>query len=481
MASWTTATRRELIGGGAAALAATATGASAQTRIVMNDASRLNPTPTVRHWIVNQQGDERIALLRKELKDAASARRPVVVGAARHSMGAQSLARDGLALSFPDTRIEPDTANAIYRTPAGVRWHDVIAQLDKIGFSPAVMQSNADFGIGATFSVNAHGWPVPYGPFGATVRALRLMLANGEIVECSREKNAELFRLAMGGYGLVGIILDLDVAMVKNLSLQRTAVMVAPEEFGEKFVKAVRDSKNLMAYGRLSVERARFFHEALLVTYAAAPKQPSPLPPVSYQSAMTGVSRKIYRAQVGHEYGKKARWIAETVLDPKVASGIATRNSLMAEPVANLANTDMARTDILHEYFVPPARFAEFIAACRRIIPPAKTEFLNVTLRYVAPDTDSVLAFAPQERIAAVMSFSQMTSPEGETDMLQTTEKLIDAVAGLGGAFYLPYRLHARRDQVRAWYRNADAFAEAKRRYDPGLIFRHAMWDAYFA
>lgn len=481
MTSRIAATRREVLAGASAVIAAPFAGAAAQTRIVMNDASRLNPTPTFRHWTVAETGEARIALLRKALKEAAAARQPVVVGAARHSMGAQSLARDGLAISFPETAIEPDTANAVYRTPAGMRWHDVIAQLDRIGFSPAVMQSNADFGVGATFSVNAHGWPVPYGPFGSTVRSLRLMLASGDIVECSREKNAELFRLAMGGYGLVGIILDLDVAMVKNLYLQRTALMVPPEEFGERFVQAVRDRKNLMAYGRLSVERARFFHEALMITYAAAPTQPAPLPPVAYKSAMTGVSRKIYRAQVGHEYGKKARWIAETVLDPKVASGLATRNSLMAEPVANLANTDMKRTDILHEYFVPPARFADFVAACRRIIPQAKAEFLNVTLRYVAPDPDSILAFAPQERIAAVMSFSQTTNPEGEIDMLQTTERLIDAVAGLGGAFYLPYRLHARRDQVRACYRSADAFAEAKRKHDPGLLFRHAMWDAYFA
>ncbi len=481
MGSQVLATRREALLGAAALAAGAAGSAKTEPRFVMNDASRLNPTPTIRHWIVRENGDLRIALLRRELKDAAAAHRPVVVGAARHSMGAQSLARDGLALSFPDATIEPDTANSVYRTPAGVRWRDAIAQLDRIGYSPAVMQSNADFGVGATFSVNAHGWPVPYGPFGSTVRALRLMLASGDILECSRDKNADLFRLAMGGYGLVGIILDLDVAMVKNVHLQRTAVMVAPEEFGARFVKAVREQKTLMAYGRLSVERARFFHEAMMVTYAAAPKQPQPLPAVAYESSMTGVSRKIYRAQVGHEYGKKARWLAETVLDPRIASGLATRNSLMAEPVANLANTDMARTDILHEYFVPPDRFADFIAACRRIIPPAKAEFLNVTLRYVAPDSDAVLAFAPQERIAAVMSFSQTTNPEGETDMLLTTEKLIDAVAGLGGAFYLPYRLHARRDQVRACYANADAFAEAKRRHDPGLLFRHAMWDAYFA
>ena len=50
---------------------------------------------------------------------------------------------------------------------AGARWQQVIARARPRGFSPAVMQSNNDFGVAATFSVNAHGWPVPYGPFGS--------------------------------------------------------------------------------------------------------------------------------------------------------------------------------------------------------------------------------------------------------------------------------------------------------------------------
>jgi FAD/FMN-containing dehydrogenase len=456
--------------------------ATAKTRVIMNDASGLNPTAMARHWLVEDKDAARIEALRKALKEAASEKRSVVVGAARHSMGGQALARDGLAITFRDAEIEPDTAKNLYRTPAGMRWRDIIGALDKIGYSPAVMQSNADFGVGATFCVNAHGWPVPYGPFGSTVRAMRLMLANGEIVECSREREPELFRLAMGGYGLFGIIIDLDVEMTRNLLLRRTTALVQPEEFGARFVNAIKSDPNVkMAYGRLNVERGAFFSKALLVTYAPEKNAPAQLPAVTDHSLMTGLSREIYRAQVGSELGKRARWLAEATLDPKIAASTATRNSLMAEPVVNLANTDVTRTDILHEYFVPPARFADFVKACRAIIPPAKAEFLNVTLRYVAPDSDAVLAFAPQERIAAVMSFSQKTSPAGEIDMMQMTEKLIDAVVNLGGAFYLPYRLHARKDQVIASYPKAPYFAEKKRFYDPGLLFRNAMWEAYFA
>lgn len=153
----------------------------------------------------------------------------------------------------------------------------------------------------------------------------------------------------------------------------------------------------------------------------------------------------------------------------------------MNEPVSNLANNDDRRTDILHEYFVPPERFTDFLVVCRDIIPRARAEFINVTLRYIDADAMSRMAYAPTPRISAVMSFSQEMTAEGETDMAQTTERLIDGVISIGGAFYLPYRLHARRDQVERAYPASAAFVARKREVDPNLLFRNAMWTKYFS
>ena len=49
-----------------------------------------------------------------------------------------------------------------------------------------------------------------------------------------------------------------------------------------------------------------------------------------------------------------------------------------------------------------------------------------------------------------------------------------------GGSFYLPYRLHARRDQVARAYPRLEEFRDRKHRYDPGLLFRNLMWSHYF-
>jgi FAD/FMN-containing dehydrogenase len=456
--------------------------ARATPRLVLNDASRLDPTPVTKHIIRGAEPEAQLlSAIRAELKEAAAAKRPVALGAARHSMGGQSLPRDGTAITLDSRRIELDSAGKLYRVDAGARWADVIKVLDPAGFSPVVMQSNNDFGVAATFCVNAHGWPVSHGPFGSTVRSLRMILADGSLVRCSRTENADLFAHAMGGYGLFGIIIDLEVEMTPNLVLVPTAARMPADEFGPRFVASLAADPTIqMAYGRMSLTRKDFLGEALLTVYHPQPGPSAQIPPARDHTVLTTLLNRIYRAQIGSEAMKALRWQMETRLNPLLSSGPVTRNALLNEPVSNLFNNDPRRTDILHEYFVPPHRFADFLAGCREVIPRAKAEFINVTLRYVDTDRMAKMSFAPTPRVSAVMSFSQEMTTAGEVDMMVMTERLIDNVLAVGGTFYLPYRLHARRDQVERAYPGSSAFVASKRACDPGLLFRNAMWTAYF-
>jgi FAD/FMN-containing dehydrogenase len=162
-------------------------------------------------------------------------------------------------------------------------------------------------------------------------------------------------------------------------------------------------------------------------------------------------------------------------------AGDATRNSLMNEPVITLDDRDPLRTDILHEYFVAPARFADFVQACQDVIPASFQQLLNITLRFVNTDRDSVLAYAPEPRIAAVMLFSQEQTVRGEEDMARMTHALIERVLAIGGTYYLPYRPHASVAQLSRGYPRAAAFAARKRELDPNLLFRNQLWDGYFS
>ena len=79
------------------------------------------------------------------------------------------------------------------------------------------------------------------------------------------------------------------------------------------------------------------------------------------------------------------------------------------------------------------------------------------------------------------MSFSQARTAEADAGMERMTRELIERIAAIGGSFYLPYRLHARRDQLARVYPAVAEFAACKRRYDPKLLFRNSLWDKWLA
>lgn len=448
--------------------------------LVLNDAGELEPTRIAKHLILKDKPEEALyATLRSELVAAQIAGQPVVAHAARHSMGGQSLAKNGLALTLDQEWIEPDIANSTYRCGGGTRWSTVIATLDAIGFSPKVMQSNNNFGVASTYSVNAHGWPVAFSGGGTTVRWLKMMLAGGELVTCSRTENTELFSLAMGGYGLFGVITELEVEMVPNSRLVPTFETMPAVDFGKDFVDAIRkDATIQMAYGRMSIAIDGFFSEALMITYRPTVDQAA-LPAATGSGFISKISRDIFRQQLHSDRWKNLRWGIEASVNPMISAGETTRNSLINEPVVTLDDKDPARTDILHEYFVDADKWPDFIKACQDVIPSSFQELLNVTLRFVDTDKDSVLAYATTPRIAAVLLFSQEKSVRGEADMARMTHELIERVLAIGGTYYLPYRPHATLDQFKLGYRRAFEFAAAKRKFDPNLTFQNGFWSNY--
>jgi len=450
-------------------------------QLVLNDASGLSAAPVREHLIVKDDYQSKLhEVIRTALRKAKESNIPLNVGAARHSMGGQAIPRDGIALTFENGGVELDSKKRSYRVHAGARWSQVVAALDAQGWSPKVTQANHDFGVAATFSVNAHGWPVPFGPMGSTVRSIRMIMPSGELVECSRKKNRELFNHAMGGYGLIGIITDLDIDMVPNSRLVPTFKHIPAEKFSDAFKSAVEDANIKMAFGRVNVERDDFFNRILLRTYKETENQ-TDLPLASSSGVVSHISRKVYRAQLGNETMKSFRWWNETVIGPHLLDGEITRNSIINEPVKTLANRNQDRTDIIHEYFVDFDRFNEFLAICREVIPASYQELLNVTFRYIATDKDSILAYATTRRVAAVMSFSQEKTLRAEADMKRMTQELIGRVIDIGGTYYLPYRPHATQDQFIRAYPSAEQFLLTKNTLDPHSILRNNLWDTYFS
>jgi FAD/FMN-containing dehydrogenase len=446
----------------------------------IDDASRMNATAVAEFWPIPEDPAAAEAQLAELLKRARRDGRRVSIAGARHTMGGHTIYPDGIVIDMlPFRRMSLDEQKNILTVGAGARWADIIPYLDKHGRSVAVMQSNNNFSVGGSISANCHGWQFGKPPIASTVESFRLMQADGSIVRCNRTENQQLFSLALGGYGLFGVILDVELHVVPNERYRLEQFIVPAADGLSVFDKNIRDHDNVaMAYGRLGIAPSHFLEEAIINVMNIDPAPDGALPPL-HEPESVKLRRSLFRGSVGSDYGKELRWKAEARLQPQLSGKHFSRNQLMNEGVEIFQNRSRDSTDILHEYFIPRAGVPRFIRQVQEIVPRRKADLLNVTVRYVAPDNDSFLRYADQEMFAFVMLFNQSASAAGDAAMQVTTRDLIDAALDCDGRYYLPYRLHATPGQVQRAYPQAARFFALKRQYDPEELFQNEFYLRY--
>lgn len=442
-----------------------------------DDASRLNRTPVREVWAVPADPAAAEQQLADLLQRARADGLKVSIAGARHSMGGHTIAPDGVVIDMlPFDRMRLDPAGPLLHAGAGARWSQVIPFLNERGLSVGVMQSNHDFSVGGSLSVNCHGWQHDRPPIASTVEAFRLMTADGRVVRCSRTENTELFGLALGGYGLFGVILDTELRVVPNARYRPAAETVPVSRYAARFGEKAADAR--MAYGRLCVAPGDdFLRQSILTVFRDAPCPPVDIPPL-HDLGYVGLRRAVYRSQIDSGAGKEFRWRTERRLGDELGKLLVSRNQLLNERAAIYREGNADRTDVLHEYFVPGDRFADFLERARTILPRYPgADLLNVTVRTVKEDRDTVLRYADRDLFALVFLFNQGRTDAADAEMAALTRELAEAALGCGGRYYLPYRPHPTRVQFARAYPQAEQFFARKREYDPDELF----WNRFYA
>lgn len=431
-------------------------------------------------WPIPVDQAQAEAQLAQLLQRARSNHLKVSIAGTRHSMGAHTIAENGLVVDMlPFHAMELNPERTLLRVQAGARWRQVLRYLNERGLSVEIMQSNDDFSVGGSLSVNCHGWQFGRPPIASSVEALRVMLGDGRIMRCSRSENAELFSLVLGGYGLFGIILEAELRVVPNEVYRMERFEVAARDYIKELTKQVQAKTNVaMVYGRLRVTPESFLQEAIINILSRQSQDGlvvSELGPGKFKT----LKRAIFRGSAGSEYGKQLRWRAESSVEPWLAGDTFERNRLLAESSEWFANRSTNSTDILVECFIPPEKFETYLEDLRRIIPARQVDLLNVTVRHVKTDQDVFLRYADREMVALVMLFQQPMNVTGEEGMRRATQEIIASALRHGGRYYLPYRGHATKEQFYQAYPQAREFFAKKREYDPEEIFENGFYHHY--
>jgi FAD/FMN-containing dehydrogenase len=451
-----------------------------------NDASHLNKTAVYGIVKISNEDD-----IRNALQFARERNLKVTCAGQQHSMGGQTFTHGGLVLDLRDfNRIKLDNEKKMVNIQTGARWWQLQQLLDKEGLSVKAMQSINIFSVGGTLSVNAHGIDPMLGPVAPTVRSMRIMLSNGDIVKAGPAENAALFRHALGGYGLFGVILDVDLDIVYNEMYARQTLYMDYKDFPGYYKANVENNRDIgLVFGRLSVAPQSFLRETAIHTYSKTQFDGAfpPLKPARHNT----LDRLIINLSKIGGLGRWTRWMLEKYAEPHLHECV-TRNQAMNQKEACLVSRneemydDMAYlknrlrdTDILQEYFVPYERMPEFVDGLREVVQRNHANLLNVTIRTVHKDMVTALPYAKQDMFGLVLYFNVKFNDEENEILQKTTADLIDVVERARGTYYLPYQLFYSPEQLRKSYPEIDDFFAAKKKYDPIGLFSNKFYEKY--
>ena len=445
----------------------------------INDASHLNLTPIDTIIDVPSEKNTIISQIKEIISYARLTNKKISIAGSKHSMGGHTIYENGIVLNMrPYNHMEIDSVSNILTIGSGALWSEALHFLNNYGKSISVMQAFSSFSIGGSISVNGHGWQHNSSPVSSRVRSFTLMNADGEIIECSRNKNKELFGLVIGGYGLFGVILDVKLNVVNDVNLTFKGFKFKSKEYIHYFEKYVdKDPDAQLVFGRLNISNKNFLDDAMLNIFRLSKKNNSLERDINRKS--TELKRLIFRSTVNSEYGKRLRWNLETGVGKFISHGIYTRNQVLNEEVSLIENKDTTSTDILHEYFIPRRNFFPFISGLRKILPNDKIDLLNITIRNVYTDHDGYLAYAREEVFGFVMLFNQKRNEEHEFEMKKLTNELAQLALDLDGTYYLPYRLHVDKGLFEKIYPKSEDFFKCKLKYDAHELFQNEFYRHY--
>jgi FAD/FMN-containing dehydrogenase len=227
---------------------------------------------------------------------------------------------------------------------------------------------------------------------------MRIMFSNGDVVRTSPTENVKLFGHALGGYGLFGVILDVDLDIVDNEMYARKAVYMDYKNFPGYYKASVENNPEIgLVFGRLSLAPQSFLRETAVHTYMKKQFDGS-LPPLSPARHNT-LDRLIINFSKTGGLGRWMRWTLEKYAEPHLhecltrnqamngkEACLVSRNEEMYDDMAYLKNR-LRDTDILQEYFIPYDRMPEFVDGPRDVVQRNRANLLNVTIRTVHKDT----------------------------------------------------------------------------------------------
>ncbi len=456
--------------------------------IQVNDIhSRLNPT-TVADVVRPRSLEE----VRAAIHRGGAQGLGISIAGGRHSMGAQQFGTGTLHVDMcgMDRVIAFDRQAGLVDVEGGIQWPRLVHDLLDLQrgewpqWSIRQKQTGADrLSLGGAVSSNVHGRGLTLQPLVSDVEEIDLLNADGELRTCSRRTNPDLFRLAVGGFGLFGLIVRVRLRLTRRRKLRRIVEIRDVDSLVPAFEERIRRG---FLYGdfqyRTDARSPGFLREGVFSCYEPV-DDATPIPDS--------------QAELSAENWRNLYYLAHT--DPHEAFRVYSRHycstsgqiywsdlhqmGLYLDGYHDEVDARLGRTtrssEMLTELYVPRTALPSFLSDVRGDLRQRGLPVIYGTIRLIEQDRETFLPWARGNWACVTFNLCVTHTSGGVNDAAQVFRKLIDRAIGHGGSFFLTYHRWATRRQVHSCYPQFEEFLRLKRAADPEEIFQSDWYRHY--
>ena len=337
---------------------------------------------------------------------------PIAVSGSRHAMGGQQFRTDSMLLDLRGLNrlVEFDPQAGLVTVEAGIEWADLVPRLIALQeglqgqWGIAQKQTGADrLTVGGALAVNAHGRGLRMAPIVADIEAFTLVGANGELVHCSRREHRDLFSLAIGGYGLFGVVTAVTLRLAPRCKLRRVVAVLDADDLPSAFERRIEDG---FLYGdfQFSIdERAQsFMCRGIFSCYEPADRA-GPIP--AEQRALSP-SDWLELIRLAHHDRAAAQELYEQHYLATSGQAYWSDESQLGFYLEGYHETlgRESGSELITELYVPREQLPELLQRAAEVLLRRGIPLIYGTVRLIERDDETVLSWARQRWACVILN-----------------------------------------------------------------------------
>ena len=421
------------------------------------------------------------------------------VAGGRHAMGGQQFLDGGVLLDASGLNriLELDAERGLVRVEAGILWSDLVRGLRDMQqgqarrWSVVQKQTGADrLSIGGALAANGHGRGLTYKPIVQDVESFEFVDASGAVRHCSRTENPELFSLAIGGYGLFGIIYAVTLRLMPAHRVRRVVEITSIERLETLFTERIADG---FTYGDFQYKTDEtspgFLRDGVMSCYV--PMSDGPVfddEPHATEPPLNLLSEQDWRGLLYLSHADKARAFEEYAGFYMSTNGQTyDSDTFQLSQYIDDYHRELDRslkaavkcTETITELYVPLPSLADFMDAAAREMRQRCANVIYGTIRLIEQDDETFLNWARQPYACIVFNLHVEHTEAGIAHATDALRMLIDIAIERDGSYFLTYGKFATPQQLARCYPQFGEFLALKDRYDPDGVFSSDWLRAY--